>query len=524
MTATLDDPVAAAPPPPAPPRSDAWRARLMPLVSAHGGWLATLAVVLLGGLLRFLRLDLPEGKIFDEIYYACDAESFLRFGVEHSTRSDPNDASVAAQCIPEGTGSFIAHPPLGKWAIALGMRVFGTHEFGWRFAAAVAGTVTILLVVRIGRRMTGSTMLGCLAGILLSLDGLHFVQSRAAMLDIFLVLWTTAAFGCLVVDRDEVRERLAASDDLSGAGPRLGVRPWRLGAGACLGAALATKWSALYFIAALLLLAFVWEVGARRTAGLHGPVRATLRRSAVPLLAGLVLLPLVLYVVSWTGWFLSDIGWDRNWAKTNPSAHFGFLPDGLRSLWHYHVEIFGFHDNLSQKHNYQSHPWGWLLLARPVSYYYPGAISNGTFECAVESCSREVLAVGTPAIWFATIPLVFALLYRWLGKRDWRAAAILLPIAVSILPWIRDDLRDRTMFIFYALPAVPFMALGLSFAAGWVLGGPGATPKRRKCGAVAVGAYLAIVVINFIYLYPVLAAQTIPYDEWRSRMLFPSWI
>jgi dolichyl-phosphate-mannose--protein O-mannosyl transferase len=516
MTATLDDPVAAAPPPSPAPR-EPWRQRLQPLVSARGGWAVTGLVALLGGLLRFLRLDLPEGRIFDEVYYACDAENFLRYGVEHATRNDPNNAGVAAQCIPEGTGSFIAHPPLGKWAIALGIRIFGTNEFGWRFAAAVAGTLTILIVVRVARRMTGSTLLGALAGILLSLDGLHFVQSRVAMLDIFLVLWTTAAFAALVVDRDQIRERLATDQ-------ALGWRPWRLLAGACLGAALATKWSAVYFVAALILLAFFWEVGARRTAGRHAPVRDTLRRSAVPLLAALVLLPLVLYVVSWTGWFVSDIGWDRNWAKDNPSEHFGFLPDGLRSLWHYHVEIFGFHDNLSQKHGYQSHPLGWLLLARPVSYYYPAGVTLGKFGCEVESCSREVLAVGTPAIWFATIPLVLALLWMWLGRRDWRAGAILLPIAVSILPWIRDDLKNRTMFIFYALPAVPFMALGLALVCGWALGGPGASPKRRKYGAIAVGAYLAVVVINFVYLYPILAAQTLSYDEWRSRMLFPSWI
>ena len=63
-------------------------------------------------------------------------------------------------------------------------------------AAAVAGALTVVLLVRMTRRMTGSTTLGCLAGLLLTLDGLHFVQSRIAMLDVFLVLWTTAAAAC----------------------------------------------------------------------------------------------------------------------------------------------------------------------------------------------------------------------------------------------------------------------------------------------------------------------------------------
>ena len=190
----------------------------------------------------------------------------------------------------------------------------------------------------------------------------------------------------------------------------------------------------------------------------------------------------------------------------------------------YHREIYGFHSNLSTPHPYQSHPAGWLLLARPVSYYYPQGIVMGQMGCTAATCSREVLAVGTPAIWWATIPMIVALLWMWLAKRDWRAPAVLVPIALSLLPWIRDDLKQRTMFLFYALPAVPFFALGLALVAGWVLGGPGASRRRRTWGAVAVGTYLALVVVDFAYLYPVLAAQTLPYDEWRSRLWFSSWI
>ena len=31
------------------------------------------------------------------------------------------------------------HPPLGKWLIALGIRIFGMNPVGWRIGAAVAG-------------------------------------------------------------------------------------------------------------------------------------------------------------------------------------------------------------------------------------------------------------------------------------------------------------------------------------------------------------------------------------------------
>ena len=525
MTATLERPVAP---------EGAWRARLLPPTDGlrSGGWLVTLAVALLAGLLRVVRLDIPAGRIFDEVYYACDAQNLLRFGVEAGTVGNSDaDPTAGMRCEPTGEPGFIVHPPLGKWAIALGIRLFGVDELGWRISAAVAGTLMVLVLVRVTRRMTGSTLLGALAGVLLALDGLHFVQSRVAMLDVFLAAWVLGAFACLVADRDDVRRRLAVTPDadLLGRGPRLGLRPWRLAAGVCLGAAVATKWSGLYYVAVLVLLAFAWEVGARRTAGVRAPVRATVLRSAVPSLATLVLLPAVLYVASWAGWFLADgegsVAWDRGWAQDNPAGGLaGVVPDGLRSWWHYHVAQFRFHDELRTSHPYQSHPAGWLLLARPVSYYYPQGVGPGDYGCEVASCSREVLAIGTPAIWWAALPMLLALLWLWVSKRDWRAAAVLAMVLTAIVPWVRDDLDGRTMFLFYALPAVPFFCLGLALVAGWALGGPGASPERRTAGALVVGSYVALVVVSFAWLYPVLAAQTLPYDAWRDRMWFSSWI
>jgi dolichyl-phosphate-mannose--protein O-mannosyl transferase len=525
VTATLERP-------PADPPAPTWRDRLQPATAGSPrlvGWLAALAVGLLAGVLRFVRLDLPAGRIFDEIYYSCDAENLLGYGVETQTLSDPDDASVAARCEPSPgePGAFIAHPPLGKWAIALGIRLFGADELGWRFAAAVAGTLTVVVLVRLARRMTGSTVLGCLAGLLLAFDGLHFVQSRVAMLDVFLVLWTTSAAACLVADRDHVRSRLAAADDdaLRGWGPRLGLRPWLLAAGLCLGAAVSTKWSGLYYLAALGLLALAWEAGARRTAGVAAPVRATLVRSTAPLAGLLIVLPAALYVASWAGWFISDSGWDRQWGQENAATGLaGLVPDALRSWAHYQGEILRFHSGLSDSHPYQSSPASWLVLARPVSYYYPQDVGPGDYGCEAVSCAREVLAIGTPALWWVAVPALLLLAFRWATRRDWRAGFVVALALVGILPWIRDDLDGRTMFLFYALPTVPFLALAVALVAGWAIGGPEATRRRRRIGTALAGGHLALVVANFAWLYPVLAAQTIPYADWFARMWFPSWI
>ncbi|MDQ6874641.1 MAG: phospholipid carrier-dependent glycosyltransferase [Actinomycetota bacterium] len=467
---------------PAPVRG---RPLVVPMPGDRGSsWLWALAVTGVAGALRFTALGQPDSKIFDEVYYAKDAHDLLLHGVERN-----------------GTGSgpgFVVHPPAGKWLIAAGEQLFGYNAFGWRVSAAVVGTLSVLLLVRVGRRMTRSTLLGCLAGLLISLDGLHFVQSRTSMLDIFLMFWVLAAFGCLLVDRDALRRRLAAGD-------RAGLRLWLVAAAGCLGLALATKWSAIWYVVAFGLLWFAWDCGARRSAGVRRPVRATLAADA---LWALVCLALVAgaYTVSWAGWFLSDGGYDRHYGG---SALAGWI--------HYQQEILRFHTHLTAHHTYASQPWSWLLLGRPVAYFY-----SAPRDCGAPSCSREVLAIGTPALWWPFAAALVGVAWRWLARRDWRGAAILAGVGAGFLPWL--PYPHRTMFLFYALPALPFLVLATTVCAGLALGGPLAGYWRRVTGALAVGAYVLLVAANFAFLHPVLAGDTLSYEQWHQRMWFSEWI
>ena len=124
------------------------------------------------------------------------------------------------------------------------------------------------MTARIARRMTRSTWLGCVAGLLLALDGLEFVLSRTAILDIFLMFWILAAFGLIVLDRDRSRARLA--EVLASHRPaNLGFRWPLLLAGLCLGAACATKWDGVWYLPVFAFLVLAWDYSARR-AGRHG--------------------------------------------------------------------------------------------------------------------------------------------------------------------------------------------------------------------------------------------------------------
>ena len=102
----------------------------------------------------------------------------------------------------------VVHPPLGKQLIAVGEVMFSYTGLGWRLMAAVFGVALAVLVTRIVRRISRSTLVGAMAGLLVVADGVSFVASRTALLDIFMTVFVVAAFGALMVDRDQVRMRL----------------------------------------------------------------------------------------------------------------------------------------------------------------------------------------------------------------------------------------------------------------------------------------------------------------------------
>jgi dolichyl-phosphate-mannose--protein O-mannosyl transferase len=518
------------------PSSDLW------------GWLGPLIVMAVGGALRFWHLGRPHQLVFDETYYVKQGSSFLDYGYERSVAATLG--TTADQRFTSGStnvwgtaADFVVHPPVGKWMIASGELLFGqTSSFGWRFASAVCGTLSILMVARVARRLLGSTLLGCTAGLLLAFDGHHFVHSRTGLLDLFVMFWALAAFGALLIDRDAARARLAAlvtagpdvegagaasgrrrspSARIPGTGPSLGWRPWRVVAGVCLGLCCGTKWSGLYFVAVFGLMTVLWDVGSRRAVGLRGWLRGGLLRDGVPAFLAIVPVALVTYVATWAGWFSTAGGWDRQWGRQHPSAHFGWVPDALRGLWYYHQEMWHFHVTLHSPHPYKTNPWSWLIQGRPTSFFYESP-KRGVDGCTVSQCSKAITTIGTPTLWWGATVAVVVLLVMWAGRRDWRAGAILAGLVAGYLPWF--FFQERTIYTFYAVAFVPWVVLAVTYVLGLVLGRPGAPPRRKLVGAVAAGSYVVVCVVLFFYFYPLYTAQVVPYLTWSSRMWFPSWI
>ena len=422
-------------------------------------------LLLFAFVLRIWNLATPKGFIFDEVYYAKNAHSLVQHGVELQDG---------------GSAEFIVHPPVGKWLIGLGIKSFGFNEFGWRISAAVIGALSVALIFFVAKRLFDSYLLATSAGVLMSLDGLHLVHSRVALLDIFLMFFILLSFYFLLISK-----------------------PWL--ASIALGLAVATKWSGIYYMVAFGAFALYSDYRLEKAIESESPIRNVAVRKLWRRLLQYGVLPILVYVASWAGWFLTSSGWDRKWS-----------PSIVKSFLHYHSEMWNFHTNLTDAHAYSANPWSWLIMVRPTSFFY--ASPKG---CGSSSCSQEILALGTPLLWWSGLVALFVTFGYWIARREWQSGLILLGFAAGYLPWFL--MQKRTMFTFYAITFEPFVILVIIFALSKFLESnkDGVIPRIRL---YTVFAYMALVAINFFYFLPLYIGSVISYSAWFHHMWIPSWI
>jgi dolichyl-phosphate-mannose-protein mannosyltransferase len=422
-------------------------------------WFLMSAITLAGGLARLAHLRYPRDLVFDETYYAKDACWYVE----------------AAQDVC-GMRQTEAHPPLGKWLIGTGIELFGFESLGWRIVVLIAGTVTIALLYVLAQRVMRSTLAASVASALLALDLLHFVQSRTAMLDVFLPLFGVAATLFVVIDRDDHR---SASF----------LRPWRLAAGAAAGAAVTVKWSGVLILIMVFVLAAVWSRHRRDEI----PTAPDLGPRIASLVVSFFALPALIYLLSYAG-RLDGTLLASPWAEGS----------WFRSFFDQHGYMLEYHRNLEQTHSYQSPPYTWLLLKRPVAYF---------FETAANGDYREIMATGNPFVWWPSVAaLIYVAVDRVTAPERARASGVILAgFGFTYLPWLLIAFTQRSaVFLFYLLPTVPFMCLALAYVARRV--------ARFWEGRVAVALFAAVAIASFLFYRPLLIGDPLRYEDWRQRL------
>ena len=521
---TSADPTTAEPLLPAtrPTLYDGWIMRVSadPRLTRLWRWFAPTIITIVAGILRVWNLSSPHELVFDETFYVKDAWSQWNLGYASTWPKDADDRFEAGETdIFTGVGSFVVHPPLGKFLIGAGMALFGADSsFGWRIATAVFGTALVLLLYVVAKTLTNSVPFAAVASGLMAIDGLAIVLSRVALLDVFLAFFVLLAFWFVLLDRGTHVARLDAAIHARTAdggppswGPVLWNRPWIIAAGAAVGAASAVKWSGLYVAIALGVYLVVTDALARRRAGvLLWPADAV--RQGIATFVLFIPIAFALYLASWTTWLTTNGGWGRHALTESVGGLWSWVPLPLQNLWTYHQAIYGFHVGLTKPHGYASPAWQWPLLTRPTSMFFH---RDG-------SAVQNIYSMPNPFIWWGAVAAVIYLVWRFIVSRDWRYALVLTGVAATYIPWLLYP--ARTIFQFYTIAILPFMLLALAFALRDLAGRRAKDDYRRRTGQHLVWLYLGFVVALSIFWYPILTAVPVPDWFYQMHNWLPGWV
>jgi predicted membrane-bound dolichyl-phosphate-mannose-protein mannosyltransferase len=422
-------------------------------------WLALSGLTLVAGILRAVRLMHPSVAMGDEEFYGID-------GCWYAFHSK-------AVC---GTGHEInlEHPPLAKWIMSMAMHVGGPTLTSQRIPSVIFGTLSIVVFYLLARRLLRSTLGATIASGGLAIDFMHFVHSRTGMLDIYLLFFVVLALLFLVYDRDRLFSERATGR----------LRPWRVAAGAAAGAATATKWTGLLVLVTLVFLSVAWESSRRR----DRPRRllTTVREQGLGMAVAFLITPALVYAVTFLG-----------------------RVDSLGALLLRQEHIFKFHAHHIWEHYNGSAPWSWPLTKRGAPLIY---LARDAFRIVVDT--------GNTVIWVLSIVALVYIAVRWARSQDpTRPEGFIVAgfmwayppwLVYALVPFVFFTWGRSALFIWYMLPALPFMYLALGYVA--------IDLAKRSWGRIVIGAVALFAVAAFAFYYPVIAYVPMTRGQLDARL------
>ncbi|WP_271255138.1 phospholipid carrier-dependent glycosyltransferase [Pseudanabaena sp. Chao 1811] len=446
--------------------------------SRSQGWdwylvLGSLGIFAIALFLHFWQLGKIPYPVFDESLFGQYAKEYL-----------------------EGNPTWEGHPPLGKYFIMLGLLLFGQNEIGFRILSAIFGSVLPLLVIGLIYRLTAKRNFALLSGLFLFSDGLFLVESRLALLNVFLV-----AFG--LVSQMFVLGGLAVQGKL---------RTFLLCcAGLMLGATAAVKWNGLGFSLLLfLVILLVWAIAKFFPKNLAklGILAELTKLHWWQYLLCFIFMPIAFYLVQWIPLFLLNSGGnvaENAWQALNAFPKF-LVAVHKHILWWHSTDIVTSIDPDHPAHPYCSSAISWAVLARPVGYYFQ---SQNEFFAVIQG-------LGNPLLWwFSTLAIVIitfgSILPQFrkstnIGSTNY----LLLGYFANYVPWL---IVKRCLFLYHYMSAAVFSFVALAWLVCQML---------EQKGIIRYLGYgiIATVIVSQIFFMPIWLGLPILPSEFYQRMWF----
>ena len=480
-------------------------------------WIGMAAVFALSVYLRFWGLSRFNTLVFDEVYYAKFANDYLTH-----------------------TQFFNAHPPLSQYLIAIAMWI-GSHipiggdtvnsltgswrsTWSYRWLNALTGSFVPLVVAGIAYQLSHRRSYALIAAIFAAADGLFLVESRYALNNVYLViLGLLGQWFLLLALQHNGRKR----------------QFWLVGAGIGFGASAAIKWNGLWFLLGAYLIwiaawAIQWiqfldrrELRGKTIATRHSPLENLTQLNLLSILFYLGIIPVLVYSISWI-------------------PHLQIVPQP--GFWEMQKQILEYHQRIgsdAKVHRYCSTWYTWLLMLRPVAYFYktshslsePVPIVAPPLPTESAKVIYDVHAMGNPLLWwFSTAAIAFLFLRlvksfvqrRTLFERTretnndelpitntWIALYLILNWLANLLPWIRVT---RCTFIYHYMGSSVFAALALAWLVDhWLRS---LHLSLRVLGVTAI----FLILLAFVFWMPLYLGLPLSPESYKMRLWLQSWI
>jgi dolichyl-phosphate-mannose-protein mannosyltransferase len=346
-------------------------------------FICLIGIMLFATFLRTWRLGVPKTYNFDEVHYVPPAKIML--GME------PHPGLAAWSYIPviaKTPDINFSHPPLGKMIMGVGIKVFGDHPIGWRIMSVLFGIISVGCMFLLARQLLKDDVYALLCTFLLCCDFLHIVQSRIAMLDIFLITFCQMA----------MYFSLRFAQGIGRNSVNIGLAALFL----CLaGSVKAPAVNAAIACAAIILF-----------------FRKDSWKYRIAASGSLVGLSALLYT-AWFPYFASHGYSFTEWIM-------------------YYVESARQVTGPLSTHRYGSQPAQWLFNGKPIWYAYE---HSGNYRYGV-------IGFGNPAIWLLSIPAFAVVLGRFTQTRENVDGILLTMVLSSYVPLI-FMLWNRQGFIYH---------------------------------------------------------------------------
>ena len=428
---------------------------------------------------------------FDEIYHG-------RTGYEHANSLYTYETT---------------HPPLGKVFMSWCIDLMGMTPFAWRFAGALTGVLMIPAMYLLAKLLLGRTLYAFMCAFLMSVDCMHFTQTRIATIDSFPVLFIMLMFLCMAwwMKMSFYHTKLYKT-----------FIPLAL-SGAFMGLAISSKWIGCYSAVGLAVLFFsrfysLWRQSVYAEAHRHEDVRFARAADLFPK-AGLytilaccvffVAVPLVIYCLSYIP-YLSAYGEVKLDMRT------------LERLIDAQIYMFEYHKDLVAEHYFASPWYEWPVIAKPMWYY------SADFKGA--GMASSILAFGNPAVWWTGLVGILSMLalsvwrnalpaLRVIPGRDDAVDRAMPVIAVGFLsaylPWV---LISRLTFIYHYFASVPFIILATAQGLRYL------ERHRPKLTRALIAVLCIAALALFVAFYPLASGIEVPRAWCDAVSWFDNWM